>query len=127
MQHPEHHRIHRSGWLRAAVLGANDGIVSTASRIVGVAAANATKGSILLAGTAGLVAGARSMAAGEYVAVKSEEDTERGDLRMESKALKDNRDDEGKELTAIYQSRGLDENLAREVARELMMDGALGA
>ena len=90
MQHPEHHRLHRSGWLRAAVLGANDGIVSTASLIVGVAAADAVKGNIILAGTAGLVAGAMSMAAGEYVSVKSQEDTERADLKMESEALKNN-------------------------------------
>src|SRR5689334_21972885 len=89
--HPEHHRLHRSGWLRAAVLGANDGIVSTASLIVGVAAADAAIGSILLAGTAGLVAGAVSMAAGEYVSVKSQEDTESADLAMEARALADNR------------------------------------
>lgn len=127
MQHPEHHRLHRSGWLRAAVLGANDGIVSTASLIVGVAAANAARGSILLAGTAGLVAGALSMAAGEYVSVKSQEDTERADLKMEAEALANEREEEEKELAAIYQSRGLDERLAEEVARQLMKHDALGA
>lgn len=125
--HAEHHRIHRSGWLRAAVLGANDGIVSTASLIVGVAAANASSASIILAGTAGLVAGAMSMAAGEYVSVKSQEDTERADLKMESEALKNNRDEEVKELAAIYCERGLDANLADEVARQLMKHDALGA
>jgi len=125
--HQEHHRLHRSGWLRAAVLGANDGIVSTASLIVGVAAADAARGSILLAGTAGLVAGAVSMAAGEYVSVKSQEDTERADLAMEARALADNREEEEKELAAIYQSRGLDGPLAAEVARQLMEHDALGA
>src|SRR5262245_55150875 len=125
--HPEHHRLHRSGWLRAAVLGANDGIVSTASLMVGVAAANANRGSILLAGTAGLVAGAMSMAAGEYVSVKSQQDTERADLEMESQALKNNREEEEDELAAIYQSRGLDPSLAIEVARQLMKHDALGA
>ena len=125
--HPEHHRLRRSGWLRAAVLGANDGIVSVASLIVGVAAADAARGSILLAGTAGLVAGAVSMAAGEYVSVKSQEDTERADLQMEAEALANNREEEEKELAAIYQSRGLDETLALEVARQLMKHDALGA
>ncbi|MFH0782281.1 MAG: VIT family protein [Pseudomonadota bacterium] len=127
MRHPEHHRIHRSGWLRAAVLGANDGIVSTASLIVGVAAADATRGSILLAGTAGLVAGALSMAAGEYVSVKSQEDTENADLKMESDALENDREEEEHELAAIYQDRGLDETLAKEVARQLMRHDALAA
>ena len=127
MQHPEHHRIHRSGWLRAAVLGANDGIVSTASLIVGVAAADAGRGSIILAGTAGLVAGAMSMAAGEYVSVKSQEDTERADLEIESDALQNNREEEEKELAAIYRTRGLDRTLAQEVARQLMKHDALGA
>ncbi len=127
MRHPEHHRIHRSGWLRAAVLGANDGIVSTASLIVGVAAADATRGSILLAGTAGLVAGALSMAAGEYVSVKSQEDTEKADLKMESDALDNDREEEEHELAAIYQDRGLDETLAKEVARQLMRHDALAA
>jgi len=126
-QHEEHHKIHRSGWLRAAVLGANDGIVSTASLIVGVAAADAARGSIILAGTAGLVAGAMSMAAGEYVSVKSQEDTERADLKMESEALENNRDEEEEELATIYRGRGLDEGLAEEVARQLMEHDALGA
>jgi VIT1/CCC1 family predicted Fe2+/Mn2+ transporter len=126
-QHTEHHRIHRSGWLRAAVLGANDGIVSTASLIVGVAAAGASGGNIILAGTAGLVAGAMSMAAGEYVSVKSQEDTERADLKMEADALKDNPVEEEDELAAIYRRRGLDEKLAREVASQLMKHDALGA
>ena len=127
MRHPEHHRIHRSGWLRAAVLGANDGIVSTASLIVGVAAAGSSRESIILAGTAGLVAGAMAMAAGEYVSVKSQEDTERADLQMESEALENNREEEEQELAAIYRERGLDENLAEEVARQLMRHDALGA
>jgi VIT1/CCC1 family predicted Fe2+/Mn2+ transporter len=125
--HAEHHRIHRSGWLRAAVLGANDGIVSTASLIVGVAAANAARGSIILAGTAGLVAGAMSMAAGEYVSVKSQQDTERADLMMESEALANNREEEEQELAAIYRGRGLDERLAGDVARQLMKHDALAA
>ncbi len=125
--HPEHHRLHRSGWLRAAVLGANDGIVSTASLIVGVAAANAGRGSVILAGTAGLVAGAMSMAAGEYVSVKSQQDTERADLALESEALAKNREEEQEELAAIYRQRGLDPELAAEVARQLMNHDALGA
>jgi VIT1/CCC1 family predicted Fe2+/Mn2+ transporter len=127
MRDLEHHRIHRSGWLRAAVLGANDGIVSTASLIVGVAAASASRGGILLAGTAGLVAGAMSMAAGEYVSVKSQEDTEQADLKMESDALENHREEEEQELAAIYRERGLDESLAEEVARQLMRHDALGA
>ncbi len=126
-QHAEHHRIHRSGWLRAAVLGANDGIVSTASLIVGVAAANAARGSIILAGTAGLVAGAMSMAAGEYVSVKSQEDTERADLALEAEALAKNREEEEEELAAIYHQRGLEKALATEVARQLMKHNALAA
>ena len=109
------------------MLGANDGIVSTASLIVGVAAADAPRASILLAGIAGLVAGAVSMAAGEYVSVKSQEDTERADLELEAEALANNRDEEQKELAAIYQSRGLDARLADEVARQLMEYDALGA
>jgi vacuolar iron transporter family protein len=127
MRHPEHHRIHRSGWLRAAVLGANDGIVSTASLIVGIAAAGSGRESIILAGTAGLVAGAMAMAAGEYVSVKSQEDTERADLKMESDALENNREEEEQELATIYRDRGLDESLAKEVARQLMRHDALGA
>ncbi len=113
--------------MRAAVLGANDGIVSTASLIVGVAAAEASRGNIILAGTAGLVAGAMSMAAGEYVSVKSQEDTERADLKMESDALANNRTGEEEELAAIYRERGLDEGLAKEVASQLMVHDALGA
>jgi vacuolar iron transporter family protein len=125
--HAEHHRIHRSGGLRAAVLGANDGIVSTASLIIGVAAAGASRESIILAGTAGLVAGAMSMAAGEYVSVKSQEDTERADLEMEASALENNREGEQEELAAIYRNRGLEENLAVEVADQLMKHNALEA
>jgi VIT1/CCC1 family predicted Fe2+/Mn2+ transporter len=127
MHHVEHHRLHRSGWLRAAVLGANDGIVSTASLIVGVAAANAARGSIILAGTAGLVAGAMSMAAGEYVSVKSQEDTERADLALEAEALANNREEEEQELAAIYRQRGLDAELAAKVSRQLMAHNALAA
>lgn len=119
--------MHRSGPLRAAVLGANDGIVSTASLIVGVAAAGATPGGIVLAGTAGLVAGAMSMAAGEYVSVKSQEDTERADLKMEAEAIKEHREEEERELAAIYRKRGLDNILANEVARQLMLHDALAA
>ncbi len=126
-EHAEHHRIQRSGWLRAAVLGANDGIVSTASLIAGVAAADAVRSSIILAGTAGLVAGAMSMMAGEYVSVKSQEDTEHADLEMESEALANNREGEEKELASIYRARGLDETLAAEVARQLMKHDALAA
>lgn len=125
--HDEHHRIHRSGWLRAAVLGANDGIVSIASLIVGVAAGGAGKGSIVLSGIAGLVAGAMSMAAGEYVSVQSQADTERADLKMETDALINNRDKEENELAAIYRNRGLDDKLAAEVARQLMHHDALAA
>lgn len=125
--HVEHHRLHRSGWLRAAVLGANDGLLSTSSLIVGVATAQASHSSIVLASTAGLVAGAMSMAAGEYVSVKSQEDTERADLKMETEALKTNRDEEQEELARIYRERGLDLALAREVARQLMVHDALGA
>jgi VIT1/CCC1 family predicted Fe2+/Mn2+ transporter len=127
MHHAEHHRIHRSGWLRAAVLGANDGILSTASLILGIAAAGANKGSMLLAGTAGLIAGAMSMAAGEYVSVKSQQETEYADLKMEAEALKNNRAGEEQELAAIYRDRGLDQILAQEVARQLMQHDALDA
>lgn len=127
MRHDEDHRIHRSGWLRAAVLGANDGIVSTSSLIVGVAAAEAGRGNILLAGTAGLVAGAMSMAAGEYVSVKSQADTEKADLELEAHALEHNREYEEEELAAIYRERGLNEDLAAEVARQMMEHDALGA
>jgi VIT1/CCC1 family predicted Fe2+/Mn2+ transporter len=125
--HREHHLVERIGWLRAAVLGANDGIVSTASLILGVAAASATRGDILLAGTAGLVAGAMSMAAGEYVSVSSQFDTEQADLARETKELKADPAVEQGELTDIYVGRGLDRELAQRVARELMAKDALGA
>lgn len=127
MRHIERHRMHRIGWLRAAVLGANDGIVSTASLILGVAAAQANAGSILIAGVAGLVAGSMSMAAGEYVSVSSQADTESADLDRERKELADNPDYEHAELTAIYVERGLDRGLASEVARQLAEHDALGA
>jgi VIT1/CCC1 family predicted Fe2+/Mn2+ transporter len=127
MRHDEDHRTHRSGWLRAAVLGANDGIVSTSSLIVGVAAAEAGRGNILLAGTAGLVAGAMSMAAGEYVSVKSQADTEQADLELEAHALEHNREYEERELAEIYRERGLDAELAAAVARQMMAHDALGA
>jgi VIT1/CCC1 family predicted Fe2+/Mn2+ transporter len=127
VRHRERHRSARIGWLRAAVLGANDGIVSTASLMLGVAAAHATRSSILLAGGAGLVAGAMSMAAGEYVSVHSQADTEKADIERERKELKTDDAGERKELTAIYIARGLDPALAREVADQLMAHDALGA
>ncbi|MDP4556658.1 VIT family protein [Halomonas meridiana] len=127
MTHQEHHRSHRSGWLRAAVLGANDGIVSTSSLILGVAAASTAQNEIVLAGLAGLVAGAMSMAAGEYVSVSSQSDTEHADLSMERKALDQHFDDEKEELAAIYVERGLTPDLARQVADQLMQKDALGA
>ena len=123
----EHHRVHRVGWLRAAVLGANDGIVSTASLIIGVASASASQESVLLAGVAGLVAGSMSMAAGEYVSVSSQADTERADLDMERTSLEDNYELEVDELAEIYVERGLDSALAREVAVKLMEHDALAA
>ncbi len=126
MRHPEKHRTHRIGWLRAAVLGANDGIVSTASLIVGVAAAHVNRSSILLTGVAGLVAGAMSMAAGEYVSVSSQSDTERADLEREREELATDGDREHAELAAIYVSRGLDAELASQVATQLMAKDALG-
>lgn len=125
--HYEKHRSHRIGWLRAAVLGANDGIVSTASLIVGIAASNATHENILLTGVAGLVAGAMSMAAGEYVSVSSQSDTERADLDRERKELDENEQHEIHELQAIYVSRGLEPELAVKVAEQLMHHDALGA
>ncbi len=125
--HKEHHRSHRVGWLRAAVLGANDGIVSTASLIVGVASANATRESILLAGVAGLLAGAMSMATGEYVSVSSQADTEKADIELERQALKDHFASETAELAQIYRDRGLEPALARQVAEQLMAKDALGA
>ncbi len=127
MTHAEAHRIHRVGWLRAAVLGANDGIVSTASLIVGVAAAATGEAEILLAGVAGLVAGAMSMAAGEYVSVSSQADTEKADLAIEQRSLEENHDLELEELAGIYEQRGLLPALAREVAKQLMAHDALGA
>jgi VIT1/CCC1 family predicted Fe2+/Mn2+ transporter len=127
MQHRERHRTERIGWLRAAVLGADDGILSTASLVVGVAAANASRHNILLAGVAGLVAGALSMAAGEYVSVSSQADTERADLALERKELAVQPKAEEEELAAIYVARGLDPALARTVALQLMAHDALGA
>lgn len=127
MRHTERHRTHRIGWLRAAVLGANDGIVSTASLIVGVAAAESSRGNILIAGIAGLVAGAMSMAAGEYVSVSSQSDTERADLDREREELATAGDFEHAELADIYVARGLDAELARKVATQLMARDALGA
>ena len=123
--HREHHLIDRIGWLRAAVLGANDGILSTASLIVGVAAAASAKNAVLVAGVAGLVAGAMSMATGEYVSVSSQSDTERADLARERKELSDNIEFEKEELAQIYVKRGLEPSLAREVARQLMAKDAL--
>ena len=125
--HSERHRTQRIGWLRAAVLGANDGIVSTASLLVGVAAAHAPRGDVLIAGVAGLVAGAMSMAAGEYVSVSSQADTERADLARERKELARDRAFEQAELAAIYVARGLDAPLANQVAERLMAHDALAA
>lgn len=127
MSHHEAHRSHRVGWLRAAVLGANDGIVSTASLIIGVAAASSTHDGILLAGIAGLVAGAMSMAAGEYVSVSSQSDTENADLALEKKSLEEDIEFEKDELAKIYQCRGLEPLLAKQVAEQLMAYDALGA
>jgi vacuolar iron transporter family protein len=126
-RHRERHRIGRTGWLRAAVLGANDGILSTASLVVGVAAAGAGQQAILLAGIAGLVAGSLSMAAGEYVSVSSQEDTEQADLARERKELETEPEAEERELAGIYVHRGLESELAHEVARQLMEHDALGA
>lgn len=125
--HAERHRTERIGWLRAAVLGANDGIVSTASLLVGVAAASASQGSLLLTGVAGLVAGAMSMAAGEYVSVHSQADTEQADLARERSELERDPAAEQRELSGIYVQRGLDPSLARQVAEQLMAHDALGA
>jgi len=126
-RHLERHRTDRIGWLRAAVLGANDGIVSTASLVVGVAAASASHGSILMTGVAGLVAGAMSMAAGEYVSVHSQADTENADLSRERAELAADPAAEQRELTAIYVGRGLDEDLAVQVAEQLTAHDAIGA
>jgi VIT1/CCC1 family predicted Fe2+/Mn2+ transporter len=127
MLHSERHLVARIGWLRAAVLGANDGIVSTASLIVGVAAAAASRGEILTAGVAGLVAGAMSMAAGEYVSVSSQSDTEKADLARERAELATQPEFELEELTQIYMARGLDRELAAKVAQQLTARDALGA
>ena len=125
--HPESHLVSRIGWLRAAVLGANDGIVSTASLIVGVAAASAAVSEVLIAGIAGLVAGAMSMAAGEYVSVSSQSDTERADLARESAELASQPEFEREELARIYVARGVEPELARQVADQLMAKDALAA
>jgi len=127
VRHRERHRTARLGWLRAAVLGANDGVVSTASLILGVAAAHAARGYVLIAGVSGLAAGAMSMAAGEYVSVHSQADTEQADIERERKELKSDDAGERKELTAIYVGRGLEPALAAEVANQLMAHDALGA
>ena len=124
---PESHLVDRIGWLRAAVLGANDGIVSTASLVVGVAAAATTQNAVLIAGVAGLVAGAMSMAAGEYVSVSSQSDTEQADLTRERKELSENRAFEQEELAEIYVKRGIDRALAQQVAQQLMAKDALTA
>ena len=125
--HAEPHRSRRSGWLRAAVLGANDGLISTSSLVVGVAAASSTSDPVLLAGLAGLVAGAFSMAAGEYVSVSSQADTERADLALEKRELARNPERERAELAAIYVARGLTPELARQVSQQLTAHDALGA
>lgn len=127
ISHREKHRTDRVGWLRAAVLGANDGIVSTASLVVGVASAHSVRSDVLLAGIAGLVAGAMAMAAGEFVSVSSQSDTEKADLAREKSELENDHELEVDELAAIYQARGLDNDLARQVAIQLMQHDALGA
>ncbi len=127
MRHSERHRTSRVGWLRAAVLGANDGLISTASLVVGVAAAGTDRGAVLVAGIAGLVAGAMSMAAGEYVSVSSQADTEAADLARERRELATDPDAERAELTAIYVTRGLTPELAAQVSAQLMERDALGA
>ena len=127
MSHKEWHRTDRIGWLRAAVMGANDGVVSTASLVIGVAAAESTRQSIVVAGVAGLVAGAMSMAAGEYVSVSSQADTEKADLARERMELARDSESELFELTGIYIKRGLDEQLAKQVAQQLTTHDALGA
>ncbi len=127
MSHKEVHRTHRIGWLRAAVLGANDGIVSTASLIIGVAASSASRSEVLVAGMAGLVAGAMSMAAGEYVSVSSQADTEAADIGRERTELRDDPERELEELSLVYEARGLDPDLARQVAEGLTAHDALAA
>jgi VIT1/CCC1 family predicted Fe2+/Mn2+ transporter len=125
--HKERHRTGRIGWLRAAVLGANDGIVSTSSLVLGVAAAHATHSNVMVAGVAGLVAGAMSMAAGEYVSVHSQADTEQAELELERAELKADGKGEHRELMAIYVARGRDPSLAKQVAEQLMVHDAIGA
>jgi VIT1/CCC1 family predicted Fe2+/Mn2+ transporter len=127
VRHRERHRTDRLGWLRATVLGANDGIISTASLLLGISAANATYSEVLIAGVAGLVAGAMSMAAGEYVSVQSQADTEEADLALERTELRLDNSGEHRELTAIYVERGLDPSLAKQVADQLMAHDAIGA
>ncbi len=127
MRHRERHRTDRIGWLRATVLGANDGIISTASLLLGISAANATYSEVLIAGVAGLVAGAMSMAAGEYVSVQSQADTEEADLALERTELLSDPSGEHKELAGFYVERGLDPPLAKQVAGQLMAHDALGA
>jgi VIT1/CCC1 family predicted Fe2+/Mn2+ transporter len=127
VRHSETHRTHRVGWLRAAVLGANDGIVSTASLVLGVAAAEASRGNVLIAGVAGLVAGAMSMAAGEYVSVSSQKDAEEADLERERGELKHDPEHEHQELAEIYVARGVDPDTASRVAEQMMTRDALGA
>lgn len=127
MRHGEYHRVQHIGWLRAAVLGANDGVISTASLMMGMAAAQAPLESVLLAGVAGLVAGAASMAAGEYVSVRSQADTEAADLARERRELEAEPESELRELIEIYMARGLEKNLASQVATQLMAQDALAA
>ena len=127
IRHRERHRTERIGWLRAAVLGANDGIVSTASLLIGVSAADATHSNVIVAGVAGLVAGAMSMAAGEYISVQSQADTEEADLALEHRELLTDPSGEHKELAALYVGRGLDPSLAKQVASQLMAHDAIGA
>jgi len=126
MRHKEYHRIERIGWLRAAVLGANDGIISTASLLIGVAAAHTPYNGIFVAGIAGLIAGAMSMAAGEYISVSSQADTEKSALQREKEELEENLPNEIEELTTIYINRGLQRDFAEEVAKQLMAKDALG-
>jgi vacuolar iron transporter family protein len=123
----EHHKSHRSGWLRAAVLGANDGIVSTASLVIGVAAAGSSRSAVTTAGIAGLIAGAMSMAAGEYISVSSQRDAEEADIRVETEAIEQHRLVELRELAKIYEDRGVEPGLARLVAEQLMAHDAVGA
>jgi len=127
MKHRERHRANRIGWLRAAILGANDGIVSTASLVVGIAATGASRSEVIVAGAAGLVAGAMSMAAGEYVSVSSQADTERADLAREERELAADPVGEHAELARIYEARGVEPALAKQVATQLMVKGALAA